>query len=64
MKHLILSAALPVAAFAAIQYVPAFKPVYNWMNHNDGATLCIVLLSGLPFAILLNRKIHLYANGA
>jgi hypothetical protein len=64
MKNLILSAILPIAAFAAIQYVPAFRPVYNWMNQNEVATLCIVFLCDLPFAILLIRKINLSAKGA
>lgn len=64
MNNLILSAILPVAAFATIQYVPAFRPVYNWMNQNEVATLCIVFLCILPFATFLYRKINLSANGA
>jgi hypothetical protein len=58
-KHLpiVLSLAVPVLALAAIQYIPVFRPVYRWMCSHALITLGVIVLSGLPFAVMAYNQI-------
>jgi hypothetical protein len=58
-KHLpiVLALAVPVLALAAIQYTPAFRPVYRWMCSHDLITLGVIIVLAMPFAVMAYNRI-------
>lgn len=58
-KHLpiVLSVLVPTVILAAIQYTPAFRPVYRWMCSHDLITLGVILASAMPFGIMAYNRI-------
>jgi hypothetical protein len=56
----LISFLIPPAVFAVIEFVPAFKAADRWMDRNPGWAVALVIVSCIPFGILIWKDVNAY----